>query len=126
MKSFKALNGAMVDVDSQRPNNGVPEFINVVVDGNGVSLPIPDAARMANLILEEVRDAQHRIKSLPKRVREQGNWYPAAGGTEPVFTSRSGRRLQYVYQPATGNHAYYDVDNDLILSDEEAAAYLKG
>lgn len=54
----------------------------------------------------------------------QDNWYPASGGTEPVFTARSGRRLQYVWQPATGRHAYYDVDNDLILSDEEAAMHL--
>lgn len=52
--------------------------------------------------------------------REQGNWIPANGGTETPFTSRSGVRLLYVYQPSTGNHAYLDLDRDVILSQEEA------
>lgn len=55
---------------------------------------------------------------------ENGPWYPANGGTEPVFTARSGRRLQYCYQPTTGRHAYYDVDNDIILSDDDAQTFL--
>lgn len=57
---------------------------------------------------------------------EQGTWIPASGGTEKPFRTRSGKRLQYLYQPSTGRHAYYDVDSDLILSDEEAMAYLPG
>lgn len=52
------------------------------------------------------------------------NWRPACGGTEVPFTSRSGKRLQYVWQPSTGHHAYLDVESDLILSDEEAEACL--
>lgn len=52
--------------------------------------------------------------------RKQGNWYPASGGTEQPFTTRTGRRLLYVYQPSTGNHAYLDLSSDLILSDDEA------
>jgi hypothetical protein len=55
---------------------------------------------------------------------EQGNWYPACGGTETPFISRSGKRLQYMYQPRTGNHAYMDVDCDMIITDEEARAYM--
>jgi hypothetical protein len=55
----------------------------------------------------------------------QGNWYPANGGTETPFVSRSGRRLLYVYQPNTGQHAYLDCEVDIILSDEQAAAYLQ-
>jgi hypothetical protein len=57
--------------------------------------------------------------------KAQGNWIPANGGTETVFVSRSGRRLLYCYQPASGNHAYCDVDSDVILTDEEAAAALQ-
>ena len=34
--------------------------------------------------------------------------------------TRSGRRLQYLWQPSTGKHAYIDVDQDIILSDEDA------
>jgi len=56
--------------------------------------------------------------------KTQGNWYPASGGTETPFTSRSGRRLLYVWQPSTGDHAYLDLGTDLILSPEEAALCL--
>lgn len=48
------------------------------------------------------------------------NWHPANGGTEQPFLTRTKRRLLYVWQPSTGNHAYLDCDTDLILSDEEA------
>ena len=56
---------------------------------------------------------------------QNGNWYPASGGTETPFMSRSGRRLLYCYQPSTGNHAYLDCDTDTILTDNEAANYLQ-
>lgn len=51
---------------------------------------------------------------------EQGAWLPANGGTESPFLTRSGRRLQYCWQPSTGRHAYLDMGTDLILTDEEA------
>lgn len=50
----------------------------------------------------------------------QGDWYPASNGSETPFTSRSGKRLLYVWQPRTGNHAYLDIGSDIILSDEQA------
>jgi hypothetical protein len=56
---------------------------------------------------------------------EQGNWTPASGGTETSFTTRTGRRLLYVYQARTGRHAYLDVQTDLILTDEEARQALE-
>jgi hypothetical protein len=49
-----------------------------------------------------------------------GDWLVACGGTEVPFTTRNGRRLQYVWQPSTGKHAYLDMGSDFILSDEEA------
>lgn len=52
--------------------------------------------------------------------REQGDWFPACGGTEVPFTTRTGRKLLYCWQPSTGKHAYLDCNTDLILSDEEA------
>lgn len=58
--------------------------------------------------------------------KAQGEWVPASGGTEKPFVSRSGKRLHYVYQPRSGKHAYYDVDNDIVLTDEEAAMHLPG
>lgn len=60
-----------------------------------------------------------------KELRENitnDSWVPACGGTEVPFKSRSGMRLQYVWQPSTGQHAYLDVDSDIILSDEQAEA----
>lgn len=63
-------------------------------------------------VAEELDERQRRA--------EQGNWVPASGGTEEPFRTRTGRRLQYVWQPSTGRHAYLDLDTDLILSDEEA------
>jgi hypothetical protein len=50
----------------------------------------------------------------------QGQWLPASGGTEQPFWTRNRRRLQYVYQPSTGRHAYLDLQTDIILDDEEA------
>lgn len=54
----------------------------------------------------------------------QGAWHPASGGSETPFVTRSGRVLLYCWQPSTGRHAYLDCGTDLILSDDEAAAYL--
>ncbi len=51
---------------------------------------------------------------------EQGAWIPACGGTEVPFTTRTGARLLYCYQPTTGRHAYLDCGTDLILTDQEA------
>jgi hypothetical protein len=48
------------------------------------------------------------------------NWYPASGGTEKVFQTRTGHKLLYVWHPASGKHAYLNVETDQILSEEEA------
>ena len=54
----------------------------------------------------------------------QPEWIPACGGTEAPFTTRTGRRLLYMWNPTTGEHAYYDVGNDVFLSNDEATAAL--
>lgn len=56
--------------------------------------------------------------------KAQGPWVPANGGTEQPFWTRSGRHLLYCWQPSTGQHAYCDVQTDLILTDEEARVAL--
>jgi hypothetical protein len=56
--------------------------------------------------------------------KSQGNWYPACGGKEEAFTTRSGYRLLYCYQPSTHTHAYLNLDTDMILSNEEAIRIL--
>jgi hypothetical protein len=52
------------------------------------------------------------------------NWVPASGGTETPFVARSGSRLLYCWQPSTGRHAYLNLENDMILSDDEAKMHL--
>ena len=54
----------------------------------------------------------------------QPGWIAACGGTEAPFTTRTGRRLLYMWNPTTGEHAYYDVGNDVFLSNDEATAAL--
>ena len=71
--------------------------------------------------LHELADKHN--KEMEKNIKLD-NWVPACGGTELPFKSRSGKRLQYVWQPSTGQHAYLDLDSDIILSDEEAEACL--
>lgn len=56
--------------------------------------------------------------------KSQGSWIPACNGTEVPFTSRSGHRMLYCWQPSTGKHAYLNVETDIIMSEEEAAAAL--
>jgi hypothetical protein len=51
-------------------------------------------------------------------------WLPACGGMEKPFISRSGIRLLYCWNPASGKHAYLNCDTDIILTDEEARAAL--
>lgn len=52
------------------------------------------------------------------------DWVPACGGTEVPFTTRTGRRLLYMWNTETGEHAYYDVVNDIFLSGDEATTAL--
>ncbi len=52
------------------------------------------------------------------------DWVPACGGTETPFTTRTGRRLLYMWNPSTGEHAYYDIASDIFLSNDEASTAL--
>jgi len=54
------------------------------------------------------------------RISNANRWVPACGGTETPFKSRSGITLLYCWNPATNQHAYLNVDTDIILTDDEA------
>jgi len=71
---------------------------------------------MARMDLIETLDARDRAA-------RNSEWVPACGGTERPFTTRSGRRVLYVWQPRTGDHAYLDLGTDLLLSDAELTAH---
>lgn len=46
------------------------------------------------------------------------HWIPACGETEPIFTV-NGRRWQYCWNPATGQHRYLDVSTDRIVDNAQ-------
>jgi len=50
-------------------------------------------------------------------------WVPACGGTETPFAAR-GKKLLYCFNPKLHRHAYLDCGTDMILTDEEAQAFL--
>ena len=50
---------------------------------------------------------------------------PASNGTETPFKSRSGRVLLYCYDTDTGKHLYLDVVTDMLLTNDEALAYMQ-
>lgn len=52
------------------------------------------------------------------------HWVPACGGTETPTRTRTGRTLLYMWNSTKGEHAYYDCDRDLFLSNEEACSAL--
>lgn len=52
-------------------------------------------------------------------------WVPASGGTERPFRSRAGVRMQYLFNPHLGEHAYFNLDTDMKMSNEEAMAALQ-
>jgi hypothetical protein len=52
--------------------------------------------------------------------RSNSDWFPANGGTEMPFRSRSGIRMLYCWQPSTGRHAYLNCNTDMLMTDEES------
>jgi len=64
------------------------------------------------------------IDQITARRKAAAFWVAACGGSETPFTCR-GRRLLYVWNGLTGDlceHAYLDLDTDMILSVEEEEA----
>ena len=57
--------------------------------------------------------------------RNADQWVPACGGKEMPFEI-NGRRFQDLYNPKLGEHAYYSIDDDLILEYQELPDCLRG
>ncbi|NQV82383.1 MAG: hypothetical protein HQ494_01070 [Rhodospirillales bacterium] len=58
------------------------------------------------------------------KLKDQGTWVGASGGTESSFTSRSGIRMLYCWNPTTRQHAYLNLDTDIIMTQPEVDAAL--
>ena len=50
------------------------------------------------------------------------NWLPACNGTETPYYTRSGRRVLYCWNPATGEHGYIDMNSDILMTQSEFEA----
>lgn len=48
-------------------------------------------------------------------------WVPACGGLEEPTLSRAGRRYLYVFNPATNEHAWADVETALLVFEDPYA-----
>lgn len=48
-------------------------------------------------------------------------WVPACGGTETPTKTRTGRTLLYMWNTTTGEHAYFDCDRDVFLTQQQAS-----
>lgn len=55
----------------------------------------------------------------PSGAVNRDHWVAACGGTETPMTI-GGRRLWYMWNRRTGQHAYLDMDRDVFLTDAEA------
>lgn len=74
-----------------------------------------ERARARKSVAELLEEREERAKN--------GPWQVACGGKEPVMVVK-GYRVQYMFQPTTGRHAYYCLDTDIFLTDTEAEALL--
>ena len=50
------------------------------------------------------------------------SWVSASGGTEMPTKTRSGIRVQYVYNAQAGQHAHLNCESDMIMTDAEITA----
>jgi len=72
-----------------------------------------------DLVMEDVRAAAEIFDvSITEEYREAlrtraDRWVPANGGHETPFRTRNGLVLLYCWNPATGRHAYINVETDM-------------
>jgi hypothetical protein len=88
-----------------------------------LEIDLTDEARAAD---ERRRQANESVASKLERERlhrENGPWVPACNGTEVPFSTRTGHRVLYCWQPSTGRHAYLDCDSDVFIADGDLSAY---
>ncbi len=72
------------------------------------------------LLESNCREAADIIDYNRAKATNADRWVPANGGYETECRYRSGRRLLYCYNFATGCHAYVDLDQDRVLGEREA------
>ena len=46
-------------------------------------------------------------------------WVPACGGTETPYKNKRGHMVLYMWCPSTGEHMYYDMDDDIFYFNKE-------
>lgn len=74
------------------------------------------------LMEAQVREASGVLDYNRAKATLADRWVPANGGYETECRYKTGARLLYCFNFATGKHAYLDLDRDHILTDREALA----
>jgi hypothetical protein len=69
---------------------------------------------------DQARESKGVVEYNRAKLTLADRWVPANGGYETACTYRTNRRLLYCYNFATGRHAYLDLDQDRVLTDQEA------
>ena len=91
-------------------------------------IPEGDSAKPAAGDTSEEREKAYFEKNPPPKAApiNKDNWQPANGRTETPFKARSGATLQYMHNEAKpGEHAYYHVGEDRILTNDEADEHMR-
>lgn len=58
-----------------------------------------------------------------RAVAEKANrWVPGCGGREVEYKNRNGVRVLYVFNPATQQHGWLNLDSDIVFSTSELSA----
>ena len=96
--------------------------LEVIIAQGMVSAEKIDIKTAEQRVMRMKRIAQSKlfVSYIENGILDNTNWYPACGGTEEPFQSRTGKRLMYVWCPITNRHAYLDMGSDILLSNEEA------
>ena len=92
--------------------------LHVTDDSPEAAAYLPDAVAAA-VKLAQALGLQCMAHLLPVVELPADDWIPACGGTERPFVC-NGRRLQYMWNRGTGQHAYYDCEADMFLTTEDA------
>lgn len=87
-------------------------------NGDAIVLNIDQARDLANSL--QIAASKLSYELMSKGVHPvKDEWIPANGGHEEPFNTRTGRRVLYVWNPLTGQHAHLDLGTDMILTGEE-------
>lgn len=100
--------------------NSLDKLVKAISKASKINDGSIEDERRQNAVTTAADAARKRIDYHCAVALRVDNWLPACNGTETPFIARSGKRMMYCWNPATDQHAYLDLNCDMILSNEEA------